>query len=303
MIQQRALITFLCIHGTYEGLSLLFLATFCSWDSFNRKRGCICESARVGTALVLHSSEWGRDWEGKTENVTNSAGEFRLTREVKSSERERRGEEKKKRQSRKTLKGRIKAVSEDEDEDHVLHIFQQHWSQILLLCVLHQALRPYSPVSVCLCWFCASAVDLDCNNTAAQDICSEREREEGELKRKNSMSLFTFFLPEWCNALCWYSHLYVSESCSFHLCLQSRWGWCRRLSWTPGLATSVALSLGYFGSIPTRSLWRRGGRLALPCQPDVVGLGWVLCCLHLPRVLTTLSGKIKCLWVCAYTLH
>lgn len=48
------------------------------------------------------------------------------------------------------MKGRIKAVSEDEDEGHVLHIFQQHWSQILLLCMLHQALRPFSPVSVCL---------------------------------------------------------------------------------------------------------------------------------------------------------
>lgn len=44
-------------------------------------------------------------------------------------------------------------------------------------------------------FFYASAVDLDCINTAAQDICSEREkeREEGELNRKNSMSLFTFF--------------------------------------------------------------------------------------------------------------
>ena len=31
--------------------------------------------------------------------------------------------------------------------------------------------------------------------------------------------------------------------------------------------------------------------MALPCQPDVVGYRWVLCCLHVPRVLTTISGK------------
>lgn len=58
-------------------------------------------AACVGTALVRRSSEWGREREGKTENVTNAAGEFRRTREVKSSEKERR----KKHQSRETVKG------------------------------------------------------------------------------------------------------------------------------------------------------------------------------------------------------
>lgn len=92
---------------------------------------------------MRRSSERGREKEGKkTQSVTNAAGEFRLTREVKSSEREQRL--KNERQSRKTLRGRRKAVSEDEDEGHVLPA----WTQILLLGLLHQALRPDRPVSV-----------------------------------------------------------------------------------------------------------------------------------------------------------
>lgn len=92
---------------------------------------------------MRRSSERGREKEKKkTQSVTNAAGEFRLTREVKSSEREQRL--KNERQSRKTLRGRRKAVSEDEDEGHVLPA----WTQILLLGLLHQALRPDRPVSV-----------------------------------------------------------------------------------------------------------------------------------------------------------
>ncbi len=195
---------------------LCSVATFYGWDPLNRKRAC------VGTACVRRSSEWGREWEAKTENVTNAAGEFRLTREVKSSERERR----KKHQSRKTVKGRIKAVSEDEDEGNVLHVLQQHWSQILLFGLLRQALRPYRPVSVCMLFFYASAVGLNCNITAAQYICSEtggeREREEGELDRKNSVSLFTFFHREWCNALCWCSFLYTCLSLALCISVYSQ---------------------------------------------------------------------------------
>ena len=37
----------------------------------------------------------------------------------------------------------------------------------------------------------------------------------------------------------------------------------------------------------------------MPCQPDVVGLGRIVCCLHLPRVLKTLSGVSLCVCVCA----
>lgn len=107
-----------------------------SADLFNSIRAC----GKRSCAAQQRAGEGERG--KKTQSVTNAAGEFRLTREVKSSEREQRL--KNERQSRKTLRGRRKAVSEDEDEGHVLPA----WTQILLLGLLHQALRPDRPVSV-----------------------------------------------------------------------------------------------------------------------------------------------------------
>lgn len=72
---------------------------------------------------------------------------------------------------------------------------------------------------------------------------------------------------------------------------QSRWRWRRLLPRDPGLSAPFALPLCYPGCIPACCLWQWGGCLALPCQPDVVGYRWVLCCLHVPRVLPTISGK------------
>lgn len=72
---------------------------------------------------------------------------------------------------------------------------------------------------------------------------------------------------------------------------QSRWRWRRLLPRDPGLSAPFALPLCYPGCIPARCLWQWGGCLALPCQPDVVRYRWVLCCLHVPRVLPTISGK------------
>lgn len=76
------------------------------------------------------------------------------------------------------------------------------------------------------------------------------------------------------------------------LCVfQSRWRWRRLFPRDSGLSAPFALPLCYPGSIPARCLWQWGGCLALPCQPDVVRYRRLLCCLHVPRVLPTLSGK------------
>lgn len=72
---------------------------------------------------------------------------------------------------------------------------------------------------------------------------------------------------------------------------QSRWRWRRLLPRDSGLSAPFALPLCYPGSIPACCLWQWGRCLALPCQPDVVRYWWFLCCLHIPRVLPTLSGK------------
>lgn len=76
------------------------------------------------------------------------------------------------------------------------------------------------------------------------------------------------------------------------LCVfQSRWRWRRRLPRDPGLSAPFTLPLSHPGGVPARRLRQRGGRLALPCQPDVVGHRRLLCCLHIPCVLSTIWGR------------
>lgn len=84
----------------------------------------------------------------------------------------------------------------------------------------------------------------------------------------------------------------LAPVCAF----QSRWRWRRLLPRDSGLSAPFAFSLCYTGSIPACCLWQWGRCLALPCQPDVVGYRWFLCCLHVPRVLPTLSGKCLLFW-------
>lgn len=72
---------------------------------------------------------------------------------------------------------------------------------------------------------------------------------------------------------------------------QSRWRWRRLLPRDPGLSAPFALPLCYPGSIPARCLWQWRGCMALPCQPNAVRYRWFFCCLHLPRVFQTVSGK------------
>ena len=72
---------------------------------------------------------------------------------------------------------------------------------------------------------------------------------------------------------------------------QSRWRWRRRLPRDSGLSAPFALPLCHPGSVPACCLWQWRGCLALPCQPNVVRYRWLICCLHIPRVLQTFWGK------------
>lgn len=72
---------------------------------------------------------------------------------------------------------------------------------------------------------------------------------------------------------------------------QSRWRWRRLLPRDPGLSAPFALPLCYPGSISARCLWQWRGCMALPCQPNAVRYRWFFCCLHLPCVFQTISGK------------
>lgn len=74
------------------------------------------------------------------------------------------------------------------------------------------------------------------------------------------------------------------------VCVQSGWRRCGWLPWARDLSTPISVSLCHPGSFPARHLWWRGGRLALPCQPDVIRYGRILCCLHFSCLLSPLPG-------------